>query len=98
MTEDIAVTVYRDPTQFGDDTSFFLKPEKMNSTSNTRDYVKFHCFTRSSNYTAMNFEMKPHNIGIHFNVRTNARYLVSFPGKQNIYFPHKLQFPKSERP
>ena len=71
MSEDVAVTIFRDSAQFRDDDSFFMKPDEMNSTSNTREYLKYHCFTRKSNYTAMNFEVKPHNPGIHFNVSTN---------------------------
>ena len=70
MSEDISVTIYRDPTLFKvGNNSFFLKPHKMNSTSSTKEYLKFHCFTRRSNYTAINFELKPENPGIHFNVR-----------------------------
>ena len=68
MSEDVAITINRDPSAFEEDSSFFLKPDKMNSTSFTRDYLKFHCFTRTSNYTAMNFEIKPHNHGINYNV------------------------------
>ena len=69
LTEDIAVTIPRDPTQFVDgNNSFYLKPHEMNSTSRTKDYMKFHCFTRRSNYTAMNFEIKPEDLGIHLNV------------------------------
>ena len=68
MSEDVAITISRDPSAFGKDNSFFLKPDEMNLTSSTRDYLKFHCFTRRSNYTAMNFEIKPHNPGIHLNV------------------------------
>ena len=76
MSEDIAVTISRDPEQFGEDHSFFMKPDEMNSTSNTREYLKFHCFARRSNYTAMNFEVKPHNLGIYFNVITNFNLSV----------------------
>ena len=69
LTEDIAVTISRDPSQFRDvNNSFYLKPHGMNSSSKTRDYSKFHCFTRRSNYTAMNFEIKPEELGIHLNV------------------------------
>lgn len=77
MSEDVAVTIFRDPQQFGEDASFFLKPHEMNSTSNTREYLKYHCFTRRSNYTAMNFEVKPHNLGIHFNVSLNFNLPVT---------------------
>jgi hypothetical protein len=77
MSEDVAVTIYRDPTQFGEDHSFFMKPDKMNTTSNTKDYLKFHCFTRKSNYTAMNFEIKPHNLGIQFHVSTYLKVFVT---------------------
>jgi hypothetical protein len=58
MSEDVAVTIFRDPAQFGEDASFFLKPDEMNSTSNAKEYFKFHCFTRRSNFTAMNFEVR----------------------------------------
>ena len=69
LTEDIAVTISRDPSRFHDVSgSFYMKPHKMNSTTNSKDYTKFHCFTRRSNYTAMNFEMKPEDIGLHLNV------------------------------
>ena len=77
MSEDIAVTISRDPEQFGEDHSFFMKPDEMNSKSNTGEYLKYHCFTRRSNYTAMNFEVKPHNLGIHFNVSAKFNHLVS---------------------
>jgi hypothetical protein len=74
LTEDIAITIPRDPFQFVDtNNSFYLKPHEMNSTSKTKEYVKFHCFTRRSNHTAMNFEMKPEDIGIHLNVSVGGR-------------------------
>ena len=86
MSEDVAVTISRDPAFFKESSSFFLKPDEMNLTSNMREYLKFHCFTRRSNYTAMNFEMKPHNPGIHFNVSEiccTVCYISSFrrPGQ-----------------
>ncbi|XP_028413717.1 uncharacterized protein LOC114536572 [Dendronephthya gigantea] len=69
LTEDITVTITRDPSLIMDaNNSFYLKPLEMNETSKTRDYLKFHCFTRRSNYTAMNFEMKPEDVGITYNV------------------------------
>ena len=75
LTEDIVVTISRDPSEFKDvNGSFYMKPHEMNSTTNTKDYMKFHCFTRRSNYTAMNFEMKPEDIGLHLNVSGLINY------------------------
>ena len=69
LTEDILVTISRDPSQFnGVGTSFYMKPDEMNSTTNKKDYIKFHCFTRRSNYTGMNFEIEPEDVGLHLNV------------------------------
>ncbi|XP_028399329.1 LOW QUALITY PROTEIN: polycystic kidney disease protein 1-like 2 [Dendronephthya gigantea] len=69
LTEDITLTITRDPSLIKDaNNSFYLKPLELNETSKTRDYLKFHCFTRRSNYTAMNFEMKPEDVGISYNV------------------------------
>ena len=76
MSENIALTIKRDPEKFGEDSSFFLKPNGMNTTSNTKEYLKYHCFIRKSNYTAMNFEMKPHHLGIHYNVRKNFKFVI----------------------
>ena len=90
MSEEIAITIDRDPGAFGEDTSFFLKPDEMNSTIYTRDYLKFHCFTRTSNYTAMNFELKPHNPGINYNVSKIARFLCVYVFVHNNANFHRL--------
>ena len=69
LSEDIKSTISRDPLLFlGNSSSFYLKPHEMNSTNQTRAYSKFHCFTRRSNYTSMNFEIKPEDLGIKLNV------------------------------
>ena len=69
LTEDIVVTVSRDPSQLNEaSSSFYMKPDEMNSTTNKKDYMKFHCFTRRSNYTGMNFEIEPEDVGLHLNV------------------------------
>ncbi|XP_028408505.1 sperm receptor for egg jelly-like [Dendronephthya gigantea] len=68
MSEDVSVTILRDLSLFPEDSSFFMKPRAMNLTENWKEYLKFHCFTRKSNYTAMNFEIKPHHLGVHLNV------------------------------
>ena len=97
MSEDVAITINRDPSAFEEDSSFFLKPDKMNSTSFTRDYLKFHCFTRISNYTAMNFEIKPHNHGINYNVSKISSFwgffsmLILFSCVSNAKFSKVLE-------
>ena len=75
LTEDIVIAVSRDSSQFKEfGRSFYMKPHEMNSTTNSKDYMKFHCFTRRSNYTAMNFEIEPENIGLHLNVSKLIRH------------------------
>jgi hypothetical protein len=93
MSEDVAVTIHRDPEQFGEDASFFLKPHERNSTSNTREYLKHHCCTRRNKYTAMNFEVKPHNLGIHFNVSTDVNVKI-YVRILDVYLRPKPRYPK----
>lgn len=68
LSKDIAITVARDSSQFPEPDAFFLKPSEINTTANTKEYLKFHCYTRASNWTSMNFELHPEQPGVHFNV------------------------------
>ena len=68
FTEEASIIVGRDTSQFPDDKEFYMKPSQTNTTANTKEYLKYHCFNRSSNYTSMNFELHPEDIGIHLKV------------------------------
>ena len=90
FSEDVSLKIPRDPTQFPPAYSFYLKPNEKNSTSKTKTYLKYHCFTRTSNYTSMNFEMYPEEPGIRFKV-----YLKK-GGKPNVKdgdFMHFYELP-----
>jgi hypothetical protein len=68
FSEDALIKIARDPSQFPPTDPFYLKPNEKNFTSNTKDYFKYHCFTRSGEYTSMNFELHPEDPGIRFKV------------------------------
>ena len=68
LSDEIAITVARDSSQFPEPDAFYLKPSETNETAKTKEYLKFHCFTRSSNWTSMNFQLHPEELGIHFKV------------------------------
>ncbi len=75
FSNDASITVARDSSQFPEADPFYLKPGETNT--NTKEYLKYHCFNRSSNYTSMNFEIHPEDIGIHLKV--NYRLFVGRP-------------------
>lgn len=66
LTEDFSITIVRDATQFPEPEAFFLKPGSENTTTKTKEYLKYHRFERKSNFTSINFEMRPEDPGIHF--------------------------------
>lgn len=68
FSEEASMTVARDSSQFPEAHSFYMKPSETNTTANTKEYLKYHCFNRSSNYTSMNFEIHPEDIGIDLKV------------------------------
>ena len=68
FSEDATIKIARDLSQFPPPNSFYLKPNEKNLSSNNKDYLKYHCFHRTSNYTSMNFELHPEEPGIHFKV------------------------------
>ena len=68
FSSEASITVGRDLNQFPEADSFYLKPSETNATANTKEYLKYHCFNRSTNYTSMNFEIHPEDTGIHFKV------------------------------
>ena len=68
LSEEVAITVARDSSQFPEPDAFFLKPSETNKTANTTEYLKFHCFNRSSYWTSMNFELHPEELGVHMKV------------------------------
>ncbi|XP_028416899.1 polycystic kidney disease protein 1-like 2 [Dendronephthya gigantea] len=68
FSEEAGITVARNASQFPKPNGFYMKPSQTNSTASTKEYLKYHCFNRSSNYTSMNFEIHPDEIGIHLKV------------------------------
>ena len=58
------ISVARDSSQFPAVDSFYLKPSLENETANTKEFLKYHCLSRSSNYTSINFELQPEDVGI----------------------------------
>ena len=68
FSDEASVIVARDVSQFREADAFYLKPSATNTTANTKEYLKYHCFNRSTNYTSMNFEIHPEDIGIHLKV------------------------------
>ncbi len=68
LTEDFSITIPRDTTQFPEPDSFFLKPSHENTTAKTKEYLKYHRFERKSDFTSINFEMRPADPGIQFHV------------------------------
>ena len=68
ISNEVVLTVARDPSKFPKSKSFFLKPSETNTTKKTREYLRYHCYTRTSNHTSVNFEMNPNDYGIDFKV------------------------------
>ena len=68
ISDEFALTIPRDSSKFPKPKSFFLKPSETNRTKRTREYLKYHCYARTSNHTSVNFEMNPNDYGIHFTV------------------------------
>lgn len=67
-SEEFDITIPRDTTQFPEPNSFYLKPSHENTTAKTKEYLKYHRFERKSNFTSINFEMRPVDVGIQFRV------------------------------
>ena len=70
LTEEIAITVPRDPTQFPEPTTFYMKPGEAEGTGETKNktYLKYHCFNRTNKWTSMNFELHPEDVGLRMKV------------------------------
>ena len=78
LTEDIAITISRDPRQFPKMNSFYMKPDKPYPDDVGKSYLKYHCFNRNSRWTAMNFELHPEDVSLSLKV-----YLKT-GGKPNV--------------
>ena len=90
FSEEAVINIARDSSQFPAIDSFYLKPSEENSTASTKEYLKYHCMTRSSNYTSINFEVQPEEVGIKF-----AVYMKK-GGKPDIkrkHFDHSFELP-----
>ena len=68
LTEDIAITISRDPSQFPKIASFYMKPDKHDPNFDGKMYLKYHCFNRTSRWTAMNFEIFPEDVSLNLKV------------------------------
>ena len=66
VSEDFAITIPRDPVLFPQPDAFFLKPSRENTTAKTKEYLKYHRFERKSDFTSINFDLKPVDPRIHF--------------------------------
>ena len=62
LTEDIGITISRDPSQFPKIESFYMKPDKPDPNFDGKSYLKYHCFNRTTQWTAMNFEVYPEDV------------------------------------
>ena len=67
-SEEFEITIPRDATLFPEPDSFYLKPSYENTTAKTKEYLKYHRFERKSNFTSINFKMRPVDVGIQFRV------------------------------
>ena len=68
LTEDIGITISRDPNQFPKITSYYMKPDKPDPNSDAKSYLKYHCFNRTTRWTAMNFEVYPEDVSLNLKV------------------------------
>jgi hypothetical protein len=68
LTEDIGITISRDPSQFPKITSYYMKPDKPVPNSDGKSYLKYHCFNRTTRWTAMNFEVYPEDVSLNLKV------------------------------
>lgn len=68
LTEDIGITISRDPSLFPEMTSFYMKPDKPDKDFDGHAYLKYHCFNRTSRWTAINFEIYPEDMSLDLNV------------------------------
>ncbi len=64
FSDEAFISVARDSSQFPAEESFYLKPSLENDTADTKEFLKYHCFSRSNNYTSINFELQPEDVGI----------------------------------
>ena len=67
-SEEFDITIPRDTTQFPEPHSFYLKPSQENITAKTKEYLRYHWFERKSNFTSINFDMRPVDFGKQFHV------------------------------
>ena len=67
-SEEFEITIPRDATLFPESDSFYLKPSRDNTTAKTKEYLRYHRFERKSNFTSINFEMRPFDVGKEFRV------------------------------
>jgi hypothetical protein len=68
LTEEIGITISRDPSQFPKIASFYMKPDKPDLNFDGKKYLKYHCFNRTTNWTAMNFEIYPEDVSLNLTV------------------------------
>lgn len=68
LTEDIAITISRDPSQFPKMNSFYMKPDQPDENFHGDLYLKYHCFNRTTRWTAMNFEIYPEDVSLDIKV------------------------------
>ena len=75
LTEDIAITISRDASQFPKMNSFYMKPDKKDENFKGDLYLKYHCFNRTTRWTAMNFEIYPEDVSLNLKVylKTGAK-------------------------
>ena len=64
FSDEMFISIARDSSQFPPVESFYLKPNVDNDTAKTKEFLKYHCLSRSNNYTSINFELQPADIGI----------------------------------
>ena len=64
FSDEAFISVARDSSQFPAEESFYLKPSLENDTADTKEFLKYHCFSRSNNNTSINFELQPEDVGI----------------------------------
>ncbi|XP_028402707.1 polycystic kidney disease protein 1-like 2 isoform X2 [Dendronephthya gigantea] len=48
--------------------SFYMKPDKPDSDDVGKSYLKYHCFNRTSRWTAMSFELHPEDVSLSLKV------------------------------